>query len=236
MTLPVINVPTYEVPVPSTKDKITFRPFLVKEEKILLLALEDGGDESIARAIKQIIHNCTFEKVDVDSLATFDLEFVFLRIRAKSVGEMAKVQVLCEDDGETFVEAEVPLEEIEVNFPKGHTNNIKLTDDIGVILNYPDMAELYKGIQEGQTTIDFSLDMISKSIQQIFDGETVHERADFSDKELITFLESLTSAQFTKLQDFFETMPRLSYEVTVTNPNTKKKNKVTLEGLNSFFV
>ena len=125
MALPVINVPTYEVPVPSTKDKITFRPFLVKEEKILLLALEDGGDEAIARAIKQIIHNCTFEKVDVDSLATFDLEFVFLRIRAKSVGEIAKVQVLCEDDGETFVEAEVPLEEIEVNFPKGHTNNIK---------------------------------------------------------------------------------------------------------------
>ena len=236
MALPVINVPTYEVPVPSTKDKITFRPFLVKEEKILLLALEDGGDEAIARAIKQIIHNCTFEKVDVDSLATFDLEFVFLRIRAKSVGEMAKVQVLCEDDGETFVEAEVPLEEIEVNFPKGHTNNIKLTDDIGVILNYPDMAELYKGMEEGQTTIDFSLDMISKSIQQVFDGETVHERADFSDKELITFLESLTSAQFTKLQDFFETMPRLAYEVTVTNPNTKKKNKVTLEGLNSFFV
>jgi len=236
MALPVINVPTYVVPVPSTKDKITFRPFLVKEEKILLLALEDGGDESIARAIKQIIHNCTFEKVDVESLATFDLEFVFLRIRAKSVGEMAKVQVLCEDDGETFVEAEVPLEEIEVNFPKGHTNNIKLTDEIGVILNYPDMAELYKGVQEGQTTIDFSLDMISKSIQQIFDGETVHERADFSDKELITFLESLTSAQFTKLQDFFETMPRLSYEVEVTNPNTKKKNKVTLEGLNSFFV
>ena len=206
MALPVINVPTYEVPVPSTKDKITFRPFLVKEEKILLLALEDGGDEAIARAIKQIIHNCTFEKVDVDSLATFDLEFVFLRIRAKSVGEMAKVQVLCEDDGETFVEAEVPLEEIEVDFPKGHTNNIKLTDDIGVILNYPDMAELYKGIQEGQTTIDFSLDMISKSIQQVFDGEIVHERADFSDKELITFLESLTSAQFTKLQDFFENL------------------------------
>ena len=114
--------------------------------------------------------------------------------------------------------------------------DIKLTDDIGVILNYPDMAEMYKGIQEGQTAIDFSLEMMSKSIRQIFEGETVHERADFSDKELGEFLESLTTEQFGKLQNFFETMPRLSHTVEVINPNTKKKNKVTLEGLNSFFV
>ena len=156
MALPVINVPTYSVTIPSTKKKETFRPFLVKEEKILLLALEDGGDEAIARAIKQIINNCTFEKVEVESLATFDLEYVFLRIRSKSVGETANVQVLCEDDGETYVEAQVDLEKVEVNFPKGHTNNIKITNDVGVILNYPDMAEMYKGIQEGQTAIDFS--------------------------------------------------------------------------------
>ena len=236
MALPVINVPTYSVTIPSTKDKITFRPFLVKEEKILLLALEDGGDAAIAGAIKQIINNCTFEKVEVESLATFDLEYVFLRIRAKSVGETAKVQVLCEDDGETYVETEVDLEKVEVDFPKGHTNNIKITDDIGVILNYPEMAEMYKGIQEGQTAIDFSLEMMSKSIRQIFEGENVHERVDFSDKELGEFLESLTTEQFGKLQNFFETMPRLSHTVEVTNPNTKKKNKVTLEGLNSFFV
>ena len=236
MALPVINVPTYSVKIPSTKEDVTFRPFLVKEEKILLLALEDGGDEAIARAIKQIINNCTFEEVDVESLATFDLEFVFLRIRAKSVGEIAKVQVLCEDDGETYVEAEVDLEKVEVDFPEGHTNNIELTDSINVHFNYPDMADMYTGIQEGQTAIDFSLDLISKSIFQIIEGETVHERADFSDKELVVFLESLTSDQFSKLQNFFETMPRLSHIVEVTNPNTKKKNKVTLEGLNSFFV
>ena len=236
MALPVIIVPTYSVTIPSTKKKETFRPFLVKEEKILLLALEDGGDEAIARAIKQIINNCTFEKVEVESLATFDLEYVFLRIRSKSVGETANVQVLCEDDGETYVEAQVDLEKVEVNFPKGHTNNIKITNDVGVILNYPDMAEMYKGIQEGQTAIDFSLEMMSKSIRQIFEGENVHERADFSDKELGEFLESLTTEQFGKLQNFFETMPRLSHTVEVTNPNTKKKNKITLEGLNSFFV
>ena len=236
MALPVINVPTYEVQIPSTKEKQTFRPFLVKEEKILLVALEDGADASIARAIKQIINNCTFEKVDVDSLATFDLEYVFLNIRAKSVGEIAKIQVLCEDVGETYVEAEVPIDKIEVDFPKGHTNNIKITDDVGVIMSYPDMADMYKGIEEGQTTIDYTMDMIKKGIQQIFEGETVHERVDFTDEELGVFLESLTSAQFTKVQNFFETMPRLSHTVTVTNPNTKKKNKVTLEGLNSFFV
>ena len=236
MALPVINVPTYSVTVHSTKEKITFRPFLVKEEKILLIALEDGEDPAIARAIKQIIHNCTFEQVDVEKLATFDLEFVFLRIRAKSVGETAKVQVLCEDDGETYVEAEVDLEKVEVNFPKGHTNNIKLTDDVGVILSYPDMTEMYKGMEEGQTTIDFSVGLIKAAVQHVFEGEVVHERADFTEDELTNFLESLTSQQFAKLQNFFETMPRLSHIVTVTNPNTKKKNKVTLEGLNSFFV
>ena len=236
MALPVINVPTYEVQIPSTKEKQTFRPFLVKEEKILLVALEDGADASIARAIKQIINNCTFEKVDVEKLATFDLEYVFLNIRAKSVGEMAKVQVLCEDDGETYVETEIPIDEVKVNFPKGHTPNIKITDEVGVIMNYPDIADMYKTIEEGQSTIDYTLDMIKNGIQQIFEGETVHERIDFTEEELDVFLDSLTSEQFSKLQGFFETMPRLSHTVTVTNPNTKKKNKVTLEGLNSFFV
>ena len=236
MALPVINVPTYKATIPSTKEDVTFRPFLVKEEKILLLALEDGGDDSIALAIKQIINNCTFEKVETDKLATFDLEYIFLRIRAKSVGEMAKVQVLCEDDGETYVEVEVPLEKIEVEFPKGHTNSITLTDNIGVMMSYLDMTDMYKGMEEGQNAIDFSMSLIKKAISQVTEGETVHERADFSDKELTTFLESLTTQQFTSLQNFFETMPRLSHTVEVTNPNTKKKNKVTLEGLNSFFV
>ena len=236
MALPVINVPTYKANIPSTKEEITFRPFLVKEEKILLLALEDGGDASIAGAIKQIIHNCTFEQVDVTRLATFDLEYVFLRIRAKSVGEVAKVQVLCEDDGETYVEAEVPLDKVKVNFPEGHTNQIKLTDEVGVLMSYPDMNEMYKGIEEGQNTIDFSLDLIKVAIAQVYEGEIVHERTDFTDGELGDFLESLTSEQFASIQNFFETMPRLSHTVTVTNPNTKKKNKIKLEGLNSFFV
>ena len=236
MALPVINVPTYSVKLPSNKEEITFRPFLVKEEKILLLALEEGQDEAIAGAIKQIIHNCTFEQIDVNAIATFDLEYIFLRIRAKSVGETASIQVLCEDDGETYVETEVSLEEVEVTFPEGHTNNIKLTDDVGVIMNYPALENMYTGIKENQNSIDYSVQIIKSAIHQIYEGETVHEQADFGDEELTTFIESLTSDQFAELQKFFETMPRLSHTVTVTNPNTKKKNNVTLEGLNSFFV
>ena len=146
------------------------------------------------------------------------------------------MQVLCEDDGETYVEAEVPLDKVKVNFPEGHTNQIKLTDEIGVLMSYPDMNEMYKGIEEGQNTIDFSLDLIKVAIAQVYEGEVVHERTDFTDEELGDFLESLTSEQFASIQNFFETMPRLSHTVTVTNPNTKKKNKIKLEGLNSFFV
>ena len=199
MALPVINVPTYKANIPSTKEETTFRPFLVKEEKILLLALEDGGDDAIAQAIKQIIYNCTFQEIDPNQLATFDLEYIFLRIRAKSVGEVAKVQVLCEDDGETYVETEVPLDKVKVNFPEGHTNHIKLTEEVGVMMSYPDMNEMYKGIGEDQNTIDFSLDLIKVAIAQVYEGEVVHERADFTDAELGDFLESLTSDQFSSI-------------------------------------
>ena len=233
MALPVINVPTYSVTIPSVKDKITFRPFLVKEEKILLLALEDGGDEAIARAIKQIINNCTFEKVDVESLATFDLEFVFLRIRAKSVGEVAKLNVLCPDDGETYVPIEVDLETIEVEFQEEHTNKIALTDDIGIKMAYPTFE--YLNFKPDQTEVTQLFDIIGACIEQVYEGETVYEKADFSKKDLKVFLESLTTEQFMKVQNFFETMPRLRHKMEVMNPNTKKKNEITLEGLQAFF-
>ena len=153
-----------------------------------------------------------------------------------SVGEVANVQILCEDDGETYVEANVPLDKVVVDFPEGHTNHIKLTDEVGVIMSYPDMNEMYKGIGEDQNTIDFSLELIRAAIAQVYEGEVVHERVDFTDEELSDFLESLTSEQFSSIQNFFETMPRVSHTVTVTNPNTKNKNKIKLEGLNSFFV
>ena len=236
MTLPTINVPTYELKIPSTKEKIKFRPFLVKEEKILLLALESGEDATISIALKQIVNNCTFEKLVLDDLALFDLEYLFLRVRAKSVGEVAHIRVMCPDDGETYVEVDVPLEEIEVNFPDEHTNDIKITDTVGVTMGYPQFEDYYKEFDENETSIDYSMNLIRKSIKNIYEGEDIHEKVDFNDKELTGFLESLNTDQFTKLQNFFSTMPRLKYDVEVTNPKTEVKSTVTLEGLNSFFV
>ena len=236
MTLPTINVPTYELKIPSTKEKIKFRPFLVKEEKILLLALESGEDATISIALKQIVNNCTFEKLVLDDLALFDLEYLFLRVRAKSVGEVAHIRVMCPDDGETYVEVDVPLEEIEVDFPDEHTNDIKITDTVGVTMGYPQFEDYYKEFDENETSIDYSMNLIRKSIKNIYEGEEIHEKIDFNDKELTGFLESLNTDQFTKLQNFFSTMPRLKYDVEVTNPKTEVKSTVTLEGLNSFFV
>ena len=190
MALPVINVPTYELTIPSSKEKLTFRPFLVKEEKILLLALEDGSAGALNQSLKQIVNNCTFEKLEVNKMATFDLEYIFLRIRAKSVGETSTINLLAEDDGETYVAVDVPLEEIEVDFPQDHSNNIKLTDSIGVTFNYPTYETLNKmdNLDE-ESGIERVFALMASCVNQIYEGETIHERVDFSDKELEDFLE-----------------------------------------------
>ena len=233
MTLPVINTPTYELVVPSTKDKLVYRPFLVKEEKILLMAMEEENETQLNRALKQLVNNCTFQKVKVDKLPLFDLEYIFLRIRAKAVGEVAKLQILCEDDGETYVPTEIDLESIEVEFQEDHNTKIEITDDIGIVMSYPTFEYLDFSVEESD--INKLFDIIGSSIHQIFEGETVYERTDFNKKELKTFLESLTSEQFQKVQNFFETMPRLRHTVEIENPKTKVTNTVVLEGLNAFF-
>ena len=236
MSLPVINVPTYKLDIPSTKESIKFRPFRVNEEKILLLALEmsEENPEAMMDAVKQIIENCTFGEIKLKGLALFDLEYIFLRIRAKSVGEVAKVKLLAEDDGETYVEVDIPLEKIEVHFDKTHKNNIKLSDNIGVIMKYPQYEDLEgAGTQDGGVEVAFK--MIKNCVSSVYEGETVHERIDFTDDDLDTFINSLASEQFAKLQQFFMTMPKLKHEVKFKNPKTKKMNTVTLEGLASFF-
>tara|TARA_Y100000310_G_scaffold120642_1_gene119414 strand:+ start:843 stop:1547 length:705 start_codon:yes stop_codon:yes gene_type:complete len=233
MTLPTMNIPTYELEVPSTKKKLAYRPFLVKEEKILLMAMEEDKESQLNRALKQVVNNCTFEKIKVDKLPLFDLEYIFLRIRAKSVGEVTKLSLLCQDDGETYVPVEIDLEEIEVEFQEGHTTKIELTEDVGIIMSYPTFEFLDLNIAEADVNTLFTL--IGNSIHQIYEGETVHERADFNKKELKTFLESLTSEQFKKVQNFFETMPRLRHTIEIENPKTKVMNSVTLEGLQAFF-
>ena len=233
MTLPVINTPTYELVVPSTKEKLVYRPFLVKEEKILLMAMEEEKDTQLNRALKQVVNNCTFEKVDVGKLPLFDLEYIFLRIRAKSVGEVAKIQVLCEDDGETYVPVEIDLESIEVEFQEDHSTTIELNDEISIEMGYPTFEFL--NFKAGETEVNQLFDIIGSSIERVYEGETVYEKADFSKKDLKVFLESLTSEQFLRVQKFFETMPRLRHKLEVTNPKTKKKNEITLEGLQAFF-
>ena len=234
MTLPVINTPTYELEQPSTKTKVKFRPFLVKEEKILLLALEEGDEKSLANALKQIINNCTFEKMDVELLPLFDLEYMFLRIRAKSVSEIAELKLLCDDDGETYADVSIPLEDIDVNFPEGHTNQIKLDDTITMEMRYPTFELLGQGVDD--LDVEKTFDLIGQCINKVYNGETIHERTDWSQDELKSFLESMTSKQFKDVQEFFETMPKLSYDVKFQNPKTKKDNTLTLEGLQSFFV
>ena len=233
MTLPVINTPTYELVVPSTKETLVYRPFLVKEEKILLMAMEEEKDTQLNRALKQVVNNCTFEKLDVGKLPLFDLEYIFLRIRAKSVGEVAKIQVLCEDDGETYVPVEIDLESIEVEFQEDHSTKIELTDEIGIEMGYPTFEFL--NFKADQTEVNQLFDIIGSSIERVYEGEIVYEKADFSKKDLKVFLESLTSEQFLRVQKFFETMPRLRHKLEVTNPNTKKVNEITLEGLQAFF-
>jgi len=206
---------------------------LVKEEKILLMAMEEEKDTHLNRALKQVVNNCTFEKLDVGKLPLFDLEYIFLRIRAKSVGEVAKIQVLCQDDGETYVPVEVDLESIEVEFQEDHTTKIELTDEIGIEMGYPTFEFL--NFKADQTEVNQLFDIIGSSIERVYEGETVYEKADFSKKDLKVFLESLTSEQFLRVQKFFETMPRLRHKLEVTNPKTKKVNEITLEGLQAFF-
>jgi len=235
MTLPVINAPTYELTVPSTKEKIKYRPFLVKEEKILLLAMEEDDEKTITLALKQIIENCTDGKINVDKLALFDLEFIFLRIRAKSVGENVSVSLLCDDDGETYVPVEIPLEEIKVVHTKGHKNKIKLTKDVGITMRYPQLSMMAMQAQGGTPTVEETFSILGDCIDNITEGETVHERADFNDEELKTFLESLSTKQFQSIQQFFETMPKLQHTVEIENPKTKVMNTITLEGMQSFF-
>ena len=232
MTLPIINTPTYELTVPSTKEKITYRPFLVKEEKILLTAMETGGEQDMVLALKQIVNNCLLSEIDIDHLATFDLEYIFLNLRSKSVGEVATINITCPDDEETQVPVEIPLDEIEVSFPEGHSNRVELTDTIGLTMKYPDFT---LASETRETNTEYLFEMIKGCIAQITEGETVHERVDFNEKELDTFLDSLSTKQLEGVQNFFETMPKLRHEITVTNPKTKKENKVTLEGLDAFF-
>tara|TARA_B100001287_G_C22666354_1_gene523039 strand:- start:670 stop:1374 length:705 start_codon:yes stop_codon:yes gene_type:complete len=234
MALPNINQQTFELEVPSTDEIVKYRPFLVKEEKVLLQAQESGKTKDQIKAIKTIIDNCTFGKIDVDTLPSFDLEYIFLNIRSKSVGETVKLKVRAPDDNETMVPVEVDLSKVNVHVDVDHTNKIELTKDAGLVMTYPTM-DMFMDANLANPSTDEMLDVISKCILQIYNGEEVFDKASTSDKDRKDFIENLTQEQFLKLQHFFKTMPKLKHEVKVTNPKTKKKGTVVIEGLQSFF-
>tara|TARA_B100000674_G_scaffold485810_1_gene493237 strand:+ start:499 stop:1206 length:708 start_codon:yes stop_codon:yes gene_type:complete len=234
MALPTMDLPTYDLVVPSNKKKIKFRPFLVKEEKVLLMALETDNEENIKDAVFNLLKSCVLSKVKLDNLASFDLEYIFLNVRAVSVGEIVQMNVTCQDDETTQVQYNLNITEAKVIFPKGHTNKIMLTDDLGVIMKYP----TFDGFVQGQFAQNKEIDVIkivAESIDQIFQGEEVFDESTTSKKEFIQFVESLTSPQLEKIQTFFETAPRLEHSFKVKNPNTGVESEYTLRGLQSFF-
>ena len=236
MALPKLITPTYELEVPSTDEKIKFRPFLVKEEKILMMAMESKSSADITQAVKDIVTACTFDKVKIDDMPMFDVEYIFLQIRAKSVGEISKLKLLCPDDKETYADVEIDLNEVKVQVGDNHTNKIELGNGMGMIMKYPSVDSF---ADSGIKDINPSnmLEVIGSCILQIFEkkGEKVYETKDQTKKEVEEFIESLNTKQFKDVQQFFESMPKLKHEITITNPKTKVESKIMLTGLNDFF-
>ena len=234
MALPKLDTPTYELEQPSTGEKIKYRSFLVKEQKTLMMAQESGDDKQIQNALANLISGCTFDVIDPYEIPLFDIEFFFLRIRGKSVGEKVNLSLLCPDDNKTRVDKSINLEDIGVNMKVGHTNEIDITDNIKMIMRYPtlnDMTDMSPDTADSEDVFN----MIKRCVHEIRDGETIYNRVDMSEKELEEFIDNLTSNQFEGVSDFFNTMPKVQHSVEVTNPKTKKKGEVVIEGIQSFF-
>ena len=238
MPLPKIATPTYELELPSTGETIQYRPFLVKEEKLLVIALESEDTKQITTAIKTVIKSCIQTKgIKVDSLPTFDIEYLFLNIRGKSVGEEIEVNITCPDDGETEVQTTVNLDDIKVIKNEEHTNKIKIDDSVMMEMRYPSLDQFIKNNFEfsDKSQMDQSFELIGSCIDKIYTEDEVWSTSDCSKKEVTEFLESMNSSQFKEIEKFFETMPKLSHTINVKNPNTKKDNEIVLEGLAAFF-
>ena len=238
MPLPKIATPTYELELPSTGKTIQYRPFLVKEEKLLVLALESEDTKEITTAIKNVIKACIKTRgIKVETLPTFDIEYLFLNIRGKSVGEELEVNLICPDDNKTQVSVKVSIDDIKISRVEGHTNKIKLDESLMMEMKYPSLAEFIKNNFDfnEENVMDQSFDLIASCIDKIYNAEEVWAAADCTKKEITTFLESMNTTQFKEIEKFFETMPKLSHKVKITNPNTKVESEVVMEGLSSFF-
>ena len=233
MALPKLNSLTYELELPSSGEKLKYRPFLVKEQKALMIAQESEDNKLMENTFAQIINDCVFEDVDPYKMPMFDIEYLFLRIRGKSVGEKVKLNVLCPDDEKTRVDVEVDLEKVDVQMTDDHTNIVNLTKDITLVMRYPCLKDMSGFDDTGEVSSMF--DMIKRCVHEVRDGETIYNRVDISDKELDDFIDSMSSENFEQVANFFNTMPKLYHEIDVKNPKTKKKNKIPIEGLQSFF-
>lgn len=237
MPLPKPPVPTYELTVPSTGKTIKYRPFLVKEEKVLLIAMESEDEKMIRDAVIDILKNCILTRgIKVEQFAMFDIEYIFLKIRSKSVGERVEMNLLCKDDNETRVSYELDLESVQVNFPEGHDKKIMLSEVEGIVMKYPGFEQFIKTqiLQKNPSTEEV-FEIVIDCVHQIFSGDEVWEASTTSKKEISEYIEGLTTAQFEKIQKFFITMPKLSHNITIKNPNTGVESEYEIEGLVNFF-
>ena len=232
MALPRIDTPTYQTQLPSTGETIQFRPFLVKEQKVIMMAEESKNQNQMVTAMINLVGSCTFNKLDVAKLPTFDVEYLFLQIRGKSVGETIDINVICPDDEVTSALVRVNIDEIKIDKLEEHTNSLNITDTIKVYLRYPCMSDIDRF--DNIETTEGMFKILYKCVNEIHYGDDVYHRIDISDKDIEEFVEQLTTEQFTKMTDFFQTMPKLSHTVEVTNPKTNVKSEVVLEGLQSF--
>ena len=237
MPLPKIATPTYELVIPSSNRKIKYRPFLVKEEKILIIALESQDQKQIANAVKSILASCILTKgTKVDKLSTFDIEYLFLNVRGKSVGEQIEVMVTCPDDGKTQVPMSINIDSIKIQKNSEHNPDIKLDDTYTLKMRYPSLNEFIKtNFSAEDIKVDDTFDLIASCVDQVYSEEESWTQADCTKKELTDFIESLNSAQFKEIEKFFDTMPKLTHKVKVKNPNTKVESEIVIEGLQSFF-
>jgi len=233
MALPKLNTPTYELVLPSTGEKIKYRPFLVKEQKLLMIAKESEKYEDIANAVGNLVHSCTFGEINAETSAMFDIEYIFMKVRSKSIGEVVEISVLCPDDEKTRVPIKINLEEVNVHMTADHTNEINITDDVKIFMRYPILKDMDNGFLDLDNAAKTFM-IMEKCVDSIVYGDKTFNRIDMTEKELTDFIDSMTSEQVEGVIEFFDTMPKIRHVVEVTNPNTKKKSEVVLEGLENF--
>ena len=240
MPLPEITVPHFDLVLPSSKKKIKFRPFIVKEEKLLIIALESRDPKQVTTAIKQVLSNCILTRgVKIDQLPSFDIEYLFLNIRAKAIGEAIELNVTCGDDGETKVPVTLYVDEIQVQYPEGHTDKINMENGYHWKMNYPSLNQFIENnfdvSDKSSENVERSVKLIASCIDSVYNDEDCWMASDSTEKELVSYVENLTPRQYKKIENFFKTMPKLSHTITVVNPNTGNENSIVLEGLSDFF-